>query len=389
MTVAIPNEYLDQLLIITEPEWELVDGTILISVYEKQSYEESQKDMGEDVHMGFLFSIARYTQKQYEQFLGSDGSGQSFFARDDTYYYGYFTATDVQYYRSDGMIVTESDDWKAWEELYRMGGLVTTDMIARNGLTAYSDSEFFDREFTYNGEHLFVTYWPYYAVNGSKDSAYTLVLSQPVDQGEGGIWCVERWYDNNYGNLYYYFPNVDAPSAFDYYVQIQATATSPENTFRLDPILTAVQFAKDYFDHVTTTTDSFRRIDGEPAGNVLQLCNQVFDNMGTLQAASYVDGQIVVQEAYETPSYYDMQFSSYTSSNLYPIIWLKAGRPSTLTGNMVYCRNAEETKTLTFYEQDNLLCVNIDGIEQWFKPAYSYSRTPYDSMYGYYEDFSN
>lgn len=40
-------------------------------------------------------------------------------------------------------------------------------------------------------------YYPYYGMSGYEDQAdtvYTLILSQPVTQGETGIWCVDRWY---------------------------------------------------------------------------------------------------------------------------------------------------------------------------------------------------
>ena len=161
VTIAIPKEYADQLLI--DPA-EYDDETTLIKVYQKSAYEKFEG-------MGFLFRIVRYTEAQYEQFLCSDGSGQSFFAKDGEYYYGFFFATDVQ---SPG-------DYEAFSQLFsEAGDFVKSDMISRNGLTAYSDKEFFNKTYTYESEHIFLSYYPYYAYNGSKEEVWTLILSQPA-----------------------------------------------------------------------------------------------------------------------------------------------------------------------------------------------------------------
>ena len=395
LTIAIPNTYIDRLMVFTEPKWEMLDDTYLISVYEKQSYEESLKDYGGEDGAGFLFSIARYTQAQYEQFLSSDGSGQSFFARDDTYYYGWFTATDVQFYRSGGEINTESDDWKSWTELWERCGDIKADFITRNQLTAYDDSEFWDREFTYDGAHLYMTYYPYYAYQDTaeaqgftwQDVDYTLVLSQPATQGDKGIWCVERWFDNKYGNLYYEFPYESAQAAADYYAALQSAADSGGDTSMRSPVNAALAFVKQHFDHQAATTDSFKSVAGEPAGNVWKLCREVFDDMGTFQGGYYKNGEVGALEQYEVPEHL-MPFGNYAGSRLYPIIWIKSEEPAMRTGDVIFCRNKDGSKTLSFFQDDNLLCVNLGGFNQWFKPAYVYASTPYDRMQSFYEEFA-
>ena len=264
LSVAIPNEYIQQLVVIADPESEAAEAGVLISVYEKQSYEDSRADYGEEAAAGFLFSIARYTQAQYEQFLCSDGSGQSFFAKDDTYYYGWFTATDVQFYRSGGQIRdTNSDEWKAWEALYEGCNAIKDDFTARNHLTAYSDSEFQSKQFTYTSEHLYLTYYPYYAYQDTataqgftwQDVAYKLVLSQPATQGETGIWCVERWYDEH-GSLYLYFPNANGVPAAEYYAEEQAQCDAGHKVSALDPEQVALEFVRQYFGHTEATFES-------------------------------------------------------------------------------------------------------------------------------------
>jgi len=389
LTIAIPNEYIDQLLIFTNSESE----TNLISVYEKRSYEESMADHG--FKAGAMFSIARYTQAQYELVLSTDGSGKSFFARDDNYYYSWVQPTDVQFYRSgNDNLDTGSDGWNAWIVLHKKRDEIGEDFIARNNLTAYSDSEFRDREFTYDGQHLYVLYYPYYAypdtaaVRGMSrwDNTYTLVLSQPAAQGETGIWCVERWYDNDYGNLYYEFPYETGLSAADYYSQLQSASDSGDDLFRLDPVQIALEYAHNRFNHSLATEASFRRVEGVPAGNVLKLCNQVFSDMGTLQPADIGSaGEIACRDALEVPQYL-RPLQNFAGSSLGDIVWLKAEEPSSLSGGVVYCRNADNTKMLSFYQQDNLLCVDVDGTERWYKPAYNNSQ-PFRSMLGFYDEF--
>ena len=259
--VAIPNEYIEQLLVVTDSEPE---QSRLISVYEKQSYEDSRADFGKEATGGFLFSIARYTQAQYKQFLMSDGSGQSFFAKDDTYYYGWFVPTDVQFYRSEGL-GPDSDAWKAWEELNERCSSIRDDFIERNHLAAYSDDEFWNKEFTYDSEHLYVTYYPYYAYQDTakaqgfewQDIAYTLVLSQPATQGDTGIWCVERWYDDDqYGYVYVYFPDADGVPAAEYYADEQAQRDAGHKVSAFDPEQVALEFVRQYFGHTDATFES-------------------------------------------------------------------------------------------------------------------------------------
>ena len=271
LSVAIPNTILDQLLIKTDlPE------EYLLSVYEKRSYEDTQKDYGADSEGGYLFSIVRYTRAQYEKFLMSDGSGQSFFAKDDTYYYGWFTATDVQFYRSGTTTLDpESEDLKNWQALFDACDGIKADFIQRNKLTPYSDSEFFDQDFTYDSSHQYVTYYPYFTAQDTakaegfewQDVAYTLVLSQPKTQGEGGIWCVERWYDDHHDTPkpygYYYFPNTEL-TASEYYTALQSACDSGKQKDALDPIQACISFVSDYFGR-TVPKEAFSLLSDKPS----------------------------------------------------------------------------------------------------------------------------
>ena len=255
--IALPTKYVDQ-LVITVGGDSSGSGTPLLSVSEKASVEAGKAD-GID-GSGFLFSFVRMDRAQYESYLSYDSSGMTAFAvtgksqdphltapTADTYYV-YCTATDVQYYRSGGVIDTQSTDWKNWETLLGLGSTVQADMITRNGLTAYSDDEFRSQEFTYTGDHVYVKYHPTSGADGSSDDS-VLVLSQPVTQGDGGIWCVERWYDG-YGNCYTTFPAAEdvqaSTTAETYFSQLQSACDAKTETDDQKSHLTALGAAKEF-----------------------------------------------------------------------------------------------------------------------------------------------
>ena len=88
-------------------------------------------------------------------------------------------------------------------------------------------------DFSYTGIHRDVTYYPDAPTDGSEFDestarTYTIVLCQPVTQGEGGIWCVERWYDDQ-GERHFVLPDTDLP-AEEFYVQCQAQADATGST---------------------------------------------------------------------------------------------------------------------------------------------------------------
>lgn len=268
LKVAIPNADLDSLIALTDAPKADSEG-LLISVYEKKSYEDSRADYGEDSAAGLLFSIVRATQAQYEQFLCSDGSGKSFFAKDDTYYYGWVIPTDVQFYRT-GMASLDdsSDEMKAFLALNERCTAIRDDFALRNSLTPYSDSEFWNQEFTYDSEHLYAVYSPYFYQDAAapqdfdwNDVTWTLVLSKPATGGKTGIWCVERWIDEN-GNIYPYFPDANGIPAAQYYAEEQAQCDAGHKPGSLDPKQVALDFIRQHFghdgvalEHVTVTNE--------------------------------------------------------------------------------------------------------------------------------------
>ena len=89
---------------------------------------------------------------------------------------------------------------------------------------------------TYPGNHVLVKF-PL-----SSGDTSQLFLSQPVTQGDGGIWCVERWKDTN-GNEYYVTPPT-AGRHMEYYKELQKQCDRGEQSksYLLDPVQTALAF---------------------------------------------------------------------------------------------------------------------------------------------------
>ena len=372
LSLAIPQDIADQLLIFypdQPPEGE-ESSSSLLSVYEKKSYEQSMEENG--FEMGYLFSVIRYTPVQYEQeYLACQGGfgGLDIFARDDEWYYGWNTATDVQFYRTGGEIGANSQDWKDWEDLYNRMDEIRADFANRNGLTAYSGAADLNRDFLWEGEHCYVNWH-------SDDWSWsmTLLLSQPAGQGDGGIWCVEQWYDNNYGNQYWVWPRTDMLAA-DYYAALQEQADRGERTELLDPLTAALAWVREDRSDPTIQTDSLRLLEAEPGGNVFGRIRSVLGQGCTVELGTCTDGRAEGGQPCEDPD-----GGGLSGNSLYALVWARAQAPDTLEGDYVRITAADGSELL-FLEENDLLRVTRDGMEEWFTPAYDYDRTAYDRVY--------
>lgn len=253
LRIEIPEEYRDLLIVTTDFPTADEHRVSLLSVQEKASVEAMEKDYGSGAGGGFLFGISAMDQVGFEQFLQYDYSGCDVFARDETWYYAKTYPTDVQFYRSGDMFDTQSEDWKQWEALNALGDQVCRDFVDRNGLTPYSQWKVRNQPFTWEGDHAYAKYYTYYSFDGSKDQFDTLLLSQPAKQGEGGLWCVERFYDE-YGSLYLYFPESGVPAA-EYYAALQAECDKGEHPELLTPLGAAKDFVANSSWYSDTPTD--------------------------------------------------------------------------------------------------------------------------------------
>ena len=244
LETALPEEYLDLLLVDTDFPDAGESWKPLISVYEKASYETAMEEYGGGG--GFLFGFLRMDQAAFEQHISADGSGVDVFATDGERYYAYTYPTDVQFVRPGGVIDSESEDWKTWEKLNEIGPKVREDFLTRNGLQSFSVRDFLSQKVE-GGAGVCVRYFPYFAVDGDTRSYYQLFLRQPARQGEGGIWAVDQWVDER-GNQYLYFPDSGLPAA-EYYAGLQEECDAGERPELLAPLGAAEVFVKDYFGH--------------------------------------------------------------------------------------------------------------------------------------------
>lgn len=102
---------------------------------------------------------------------------------------------------------------------------------------------------TYPGNHIIVD------VSLHQQKGYSdqrLLLSQPVKQGDGGIWCVERWSDE-LGNLYYNY--VSSAEEDAYYAEQQAQCDEGHKVGLLNPEDVAMTFLRDEMGLWSVTTD--------------------------------------------------------------------------------------------------------------------------------------
>ena len=198
---------------------------------------------------GLMCSVSRVTQVEFEQ--GYDGGdvvgGVSYLGRDADWYYRCDSPTDVQFnpeHQAEYEAATTAlDDW-----LGQVFG-------SQEGVTAMADDPSYQTlsaAISYPGDHVNVLYRPYYGLldYGTKqDIRYTLLLSRPVRQGDGGIWCVDRWYDEN-GNCYRAVPQTDLTLA-EYYQGLQDQCDQGHETALLDPVQVAVAYEETWNGHLS------------------------------------------------------------------------------------------------------------------------------------------
>lgn len=189
---------------------------------------------------GLIGSLEQVTPVDFEQNYPSweMTGGYTCLGRDDGGYYILSEPTDVSFD-------------PAHQEGYRAAAEALTAWLAETlaACTGFTPAEedpvyqAFQSEYTFPGSHVNVLFYPYYGLSGYEDKAeesYTLILSQPVTQGETGIWCVDRWYDSG-GNLHYAVPETDLTMA-EYYGKLQEECDQGHRPGLLDPIQAAAEY---------------------------------------------------------------------------------------------------------------------------------------------------
>lgn len=251
LEIPVPEEYADRLIVETELEPLSEHWEPLIALTEKASVEAFEKDdpNGEDWGVGWLCSISRLDRIGFEAWASGDDAGTSIFAKDDAGSYYLLTCpTDVRLYRSgyDGNTPMPPAEAAAWNELVEWAEKLPAEITARNGLTPYDAQDLLGSDYTYPGAHRDLgCRFP-----GEAMDLVVFSLSQPVRQGEGGVWCVERvryvYSDYDWEETHIVFPaalGVDMAAA-DYYAGLQAECDAGEHADLLTPIGAALDYAK-------------------------------------------------------------------------------------------------------------------------------------------------
>lgn len=373
LTLAIPTDIVEDTMVLFEED--LGDGSepVFPRVYHRSSYEAAIEDF--DAPMGFLFSFFRYDQVGYEQnYLAvHGGTGQTIFARDGEWYYGMAYPTDVQFYTADGDQDTDSADYRRWEYVRSRIPDIQADFIVRNGLTPYDGGAELNQPFLWEGEHRYVeVHSADYAVS------LTLLLSQPVTQGSGGIWCVEGSFENNYGGWGRELPYGIQVTAAEYYADLQAQVDQGHRPGLLDPVQAAMDWYREKYDAETLDGLTFTLMEGEPAGDLWSTIGQVAGQAGTLESLFYLDGDPGSSEgrlAFHDPEFLSGEVRWY----LQTFVWMEGQGPETIEGEAVRYQT-ESGDELLFLEEDGLLRVTIGDAVSWYRPAYAYQVSPYDKM---------
>lgn len=210
--------------------------------------EFNEKEMENDYLKSRFFTVQRVTPGEFEDEYNNHVTVGylSFPGRDSASYYvlddanGGVVVDDVYGYDQVATALTE------WVE----GLFAADDAITPIDL---SDTPFVD-DFSYSGNHIDVTVWPYGDSDDPDAPYWTLVLSQPATQGDGGIWCVERAFytdENGVQPTMYVLPETDLTAA-EYYAQLQAQADAGEvfssTTAGYDEGNTAVNFVYQWLE---------------------------------------------------------------------------------------------------------------------------------------------
>ena len=364
LQAAIPQDLADQLLVELPEEGE----NFLITVWEKRSYEAAG---GGDTDMGWLFTLARWDQAQYEQYLVSDGSGVDPFARKDGWYYVRFHPTDVRFYSESQDQATLEEESKAWETLNtRLPEEVKADFIARNGLEQFNDGMYFHDGCLWESQHRYV-----YFRTGDGSESITLLLSQPAAQGEGGIWCVEGWMDNNYGTRYLVLPRDTSTTAADYYIQLQQQVDEGYRPSLLDPLQTAKEWLGEQGYDVGA--GHVELVEGDPAWTVYEReIQSLVHSSGVITRVNYADGQATEVDRCISPGI----------RILWVPVLVHAQAPETLNGSAIILDPDGEEGRVIVLEEGNLMGLERDGKTDWYTRAGHLSQTDlYDLFLAGYE----
>lgn len=238
---TLPADYTDSVML--KPQADLSEGLFLSAYY--------AADYDAKTDFGWLLNVEQWDQAALEKHLcADDTSGTVCFARDDAHYYAVSSPTDVRCSPENG------DDYHTIQE--NLMEWAKNTVLSFAGVEAMDEQALRNQPFTYEGNHRDVVYYPYYAVNGDRTGEWTLLLSQPVTQGGGGIWCVERWQGvGEFLDTHLVRPDTELTNAA-YYADLQKQADSGEAAWACSPTEVCLRFVSTLGgEHRNATADSF------------------------------------------------------------------------------------------------------------------------------------
>lgn len=228
LVINIPKNIMDLVTIEEGTSSDNPHMTNLFDISETASIEAGQKmHPGEDWGDGWLFGISVVDQIGFEELVGIDIPGYTILAQNDDKYYIYTHPTDVRLMRENNDYSVGMEEWTM---LCEWADSMKDTIIKDNDLLPVS---ILDMDYTYDSEHKYFEYKDEWAHN-------IIILSQPVQQGENGIWCVERIEEYYNGELMYkrfIFPIAMGiqKTAHQYYVELQEKVDNRENLESLHP----------------------------------------------------------------------------------------------------------------------------------------------------------
>ncbi len=132
--IGIPEKYLSNLVVEkVSAGYQTYDA--MLRVYEKESKNQSQKDLDES--LGLLFEIGYVNVINYDTFINGGDYEREIFAKSATKYYVYTEPTDFQFYRTDGGTDAERD---SFQELQELGDKVKTYFLEHNDVERASSN---------------------------------------------------------------------------------------------------------------------------------------------------------------------------------------------------------------------------------------------------------
>lgn len=359
--------------------------------------EFNEEEMENDYLKSRFFTVQRVTPGEFEDEYNNHVTVGylSFPGRDSASYYvlddanGGVVVDDVYGYDQVATALTE------WVE----GLFAADDAITPIDL---SDTPFVD-DFSYSGNHIDVTVWPYGDSDDPDAPYWTLVLSQPATQGDGGIWCVERAFytdENGVQPTIYVLPETDLTAA-EYYAQLQAQADAGEvfssTTAGYDEGNTAVNFVYQWLEldsagigygEMYSAGKGAGRDDIGPAitgTDAAMQAQELYDaivgmgRLSTFQKDFYLevdDGEEVTRLAITQDNGYNVDRSG---DFMLGFDWETSFVGQSPSGISITMESADGDSWIQCWENSDLVLLHQDGEDTWMTAVtrYEHSHTPY------------